>query len=147
MSVLRTAVVSTAATLALLGGAAPAVAAGAETFRDRDCFTLEDDFGAVVEVCVAFRGIFKVTETPSGNFSVISNGSSSFTATQDGEQVGSGRDKFQFKLLVRKGEVQVEHAQSRGMSKVFGEECSYSFRFHESNGQVRYEEDFDFTCE
>ncbi len=128
--------------LAPLALAAPASAApgnGAQRYNVSECYEerAEPD-EPLFQYCFTARGVSKVTQTPSGNFHMIDNGTHTFTATVQGEDFKvSGTSRNRFKALLKDGQVQVEHFRDR-FTNAFGDvTCSGIIRFMIVKGEVK----------
>lgn len=124
--------------LAPLALAAPAAAApgnGAVQYGFDPVCISEPPF----EFCIGQRGVFNVTETPSGDFHLIDNGVQTFTSAE-GNFTDNSRSRYRLVVLLKDGQEQVVHVGSQFTSKASnGFSCRISVRFMVVKGEVKRE--------
>ena len=149
MRIRRPMVAATLTLLAALAAASPASAApgnGADVENVSDCVT--EYYGTL---CYDYRYVENGTETPSGNFSYVFNGRSSYEFTGSGPLAGCNRsfsDDSRQHVLV-KDETLHELGTGNGYEfsgECFGaSNCTYKNRFHYANGEVQFSRP-EFEC-
>ena len=124
----------------LLGGTASA--APAEHYSFGGC----DVFGQY-EYCSSWRGVGKITATPSGNVIFSGHGSFSSSATYvpTGEVVSTFSGKDNSGSLWKDGGLHGYHAVFRSWWSSAGLTCSSSYRVALANGELRHEQ-IAFDC-
>lgn len=137
----RTIILGVTAALAVAGSVSAAPGGGATVSKVNDCYS----YGGYTS-CYDYQYVTNFTSTPSGNNLYLTNGHSSSTTTGPGGYQYSSTDNFHSTYLIRKGETQVSHYSDRYETVYAGITCSYRYKFHYANGEVRvYVTDYECT--
>jgi hypothetical protein len=136
----RTIILGVTAALAVAGSVSAAPGNGATITKYNDCYSYDG-----YTSCFDYRYVSKFTLTPSGNSLYVTNGSYSSTTTGPGGYEYSSTDKYHSTYLIRKGETQVSHYSDRYETVYAGVTCSYRFKYHYANGELRVSVN-DYEC-
>jgi hypothetical protein len=136
----RTAALAVTAALVAVGTASAAPGNGATITKLGDCYS----YGGYT-TCFDYRYVSNSTATPSGNLHYVTNGDSASTTTGPGGYEYSYTDKFHSTYLILKGETQVSHYSDRYATSYAGVTCTYRFKYHYANGELRISVS-DYSC-
>jgi hypothetical protein len=82
---------------------------------------------------------------PSGGIVGNFHSFSSYSLTEEGQDVFTSSDHYQSHFSIVNGEVANQHYRSSGESEFFGESCSFTSHYVQANGKVVVDR-FEFAC-
>ena len=132
--------VAVIAALALAGTVSAAPGNGATVQKFGDCYSYSG-----YTTCYDYRYVFNYTQTPSGNYQYVTNGASRSTTTGPGGYQYSSTGTFHDIFLVRETQTQLYHYSDRYQDTYGGVTCSYRYKYHYANGEVRISVN-DYQC-